>query len=409
MAGNVHDSWFRFLCPTCGKRLKAASSWAGRKARCISCGQALLVPGLTVAPWAGGTQATPPRPAPPNPWGAGWPAPAEGLDVQDLGLDADILSPPREDGDKPKSSEPRNKVVESLLGAVHALPPLHAPKSPTGSAVLGFCCGGIGLGFYWLSFIDFVMLLFVTLLSLLPVILKWTHDPALAFLGQLLGALFASIYGYFRALTSNAKLNPATPRLSRWKTAGLVVPGILIALTLQILLMVAMEKGGGPSSGVLASGEGTSEWKDLASREGRFRVRLPAGKPVQTTQNVDSAAGQLTIHTLGVEAINGSRFIITYNDLPPEAMKEGAEPLLEGTRIGLTNSVPGAKVVKDTKITVEGNPGRAFTVDLADRRTMYVRAFIVKERLYQLFAAGSEGQFDERAANTFFDSFHLTG
>jgi hypothetical protein len=37
------DDYFRFTCPTCGKRLKATPEQAGRRARC-SCGQGVVVP-----------------------------------------------------------------------------------------------------------------------------------------------------------------------------------------------------------------------------------------------------------------------------------------------------------------------------------------------------------------------------
>jgi hypothetical protein len=36
-----------FVCPGCGKRLKAQSAWAGKKLRCPQCDQAVLVPGAS--------------------------------------------------------------------------------------------------------------------------------------------------------------------------------------------------------------------------------------------------------------------------------------------------------------------------------------------------------------------------
>ena len=42
--GEASDSLIRFICPMCWKRLKAPAKTAGRRARCTSCGQALVVP-----------------------------------------------------------------------------------------------------------------------------------------------------------------------------------------------------------------------------------------------------------------------------------------------------------------------------------------------------------------------------
>jgi hypothetical protein len=40
------DSKIRFTCPRCGKRLKARAEAGGRKGKCNSCGQALIVPSI---------------------------------------------------------------------------------------------------------------------------------------------------------------------------------------------------------------------------------------------------------------------------------------------------------------------------------------------------------------------------
>ncbi|HEX3019703.1 MAG TPA: hypothetical protein VHP36_05355 [Chitinispirillaceae bacterium] len=76
------------------------------------------------------------------------------------------------------------------------LPVLNDRKDPTLSAILGLLFGGIGLGIYFRSFIDF----------LLPILITMVFVAIFEDVGFLGGVLFASIYGYFRALTSNQKM-----------------------------------------------------------------------------------------------------------------------------------------------------------------------------------------------------------
>ncbi len=74
--------------------------------------------------------------------------------------------------------------------------PLSEKKDPTVALILGFLCGGIGLGIYFKSLIDFVFpVLFILVLSFsLPVA------------GTFFGAVCVGVYGYFRAVSSNNKL-----------------------------------------------------------------------------------------------------------------------------------------------------------------------------------------------------------
>jgi hypothetical protein len=77
------------------------------------------------------------------------------------------------------------------------LPALRKDKSPGMAAVLGFLFGGVGLGLYLWSFIDF----------LFPVVIVIAVSVAASSLashsGYLIGAVIAGFYGYFRVQASN--------------------------------------------------------------------------------------------------------------------------------------------------------------------------------------------------------------
>ncbi len=79
--------------------------------------------------------------------------------------------------------------------SAQALDPLKKRKSPFIAALLGFLCGGIGVGLYLESFSDFLICLVVGIL--LAVIVP---GP-----GILLGAIGAAVWGALRADASNKK------------------------------------------------------------------------------------------------------------------------------------------------------------------------------------------------------------
>ena len=98
----------------------------------------------------------------------------------------------------------------SFVGAtfefMDRLPPLKKEKNPGLASVLGFFFGGIGLGLYFLSFIDFLIPIGITILA---TILLSVVNTELGFIGVLGGAIVASLWGYFRVLNSNERLEKA--------------------------------------------------------------------------------------------------------------------------------------------------------------------------------------------------------
>ena len=79
---------------------------------------------------------------------------------------------------------------------IEFLPPLKEKRNPTSAAIIGALTGGVGLGIYFKSFIDFLMPIGVVALAFV----------AFNEIGAIGGAAVAGLYGYFRATTSNNKL-----------------------------------------------------------------------------------------------------------------------------------------------------------------------------------------------------------
>jgi hypothetical protein len=81
--------------------------------------------------------------------------------------------------------------------------PLSKPKNEQLAAVIGFFFGGIGLGLYFQSFIDFIIpvLISIILLVVLPAMVSLDY-----YLFVFLNSSIPALWGYFRVVNSNSRL-----------------------------------------------------------------------------------------------------------------------------------------------------------------------------------------------------------
>jgi len=82
------------------------------------------------------------------------------------------------------------------------LPPLRKERSPAKAATIGLLFGGLGLGLYFKSVIDFLI---PTLLYVASMVV-WTASPKGSVVGFLGAATVAARWGYKRARQSNERL-----------------------------------------------------------------------------------------------------------------------------------------------------------------------------------------------------------
>jgi hypothetical protein len=94
-------------------------------------------------------------------------------------------------------------MVQAIFTIMDKLDPFPKQKSPQLAGFLGFVLGGLALGVYFLSFIDFLIPIGIAIAA--TVIAQQFGD--LAGLGWLAGAIIAALWGYFRALNSNQRLS----------------------------------------------------------------------------------------------------------------------------------------------------------------------------------------------------------
>ncbi len=85
---------------------------------------------------------------------------------------------------------------EAFLNLLKTMGPLSKKLDPSVAVVVGLIFGGIGLGIYLKSIVDFVIPIIIAVIF----VGVW-GDP-----GWFVGACLAGAYGYFRVKTSNEML-----------------------------------------------------------------------------------------------------------------------------------------------------------------------------------------------------------
>ncbi len=150
---------------------------------------------------------------------------------------------------------------------------------------------------------------------------------------------------------------------------------------------------------------------DVTSSDGRFHAVFPMSTaPSMSTAPVNTAIGEITMYTY-MATDDRSAAMIAYVDYPTEAF-EGAsvEAMLDSARAGAMRNLHG-KVTKQSKITIDGHPGRSvYFTGKSSGMTLYGRFdyYLVAPRLYQVGYLSSKAK-DVSTPNikAFFNSFEL--
>ena len=98
-------------------------------------------------------------------------------------------------------------MVSEIFKFMGKFPPLSKVRSPNLAAALGFAFGGIGLGIYLRSFIDFLCPIGIVIVVSTVSTGVADLEPLVGFLA---GAIVAAMWGYFRVVNSNGRLTPTT-------------------------------------------------------------------------------------------------------------------------------------------------------------------------------------------------------
>ncbi|MDW8365330.1 MAG: hypothetical protein RMK49_05760 [Abditibacteriales bacterium] len=157
--------------------------------------------------------------------------------------------------------------------------------------------------------------------------------------------------------------------------------------------------------GVGQYGFAQGAWKEFRAPAGGFSVEMP-GTPKEDKQVLDTAVGKVDLFTFLLE-VKDVVYLVSYNDYPSDTLKNSpSSKVLDDWRDGFAKGVKG-KVRSEKYITLKSNPGREVIVDAPNDLVFKVRAYLVKQRLYQTLVAAPKNLESSPDATKFLDSFKL--
>lgn len=129
------------------------------------------------------------------------------------------------------------------------------------------------------------------------------------------------------------------------------------------------------------------EWKKITPDGTGISVEMP-GDPKPTTQTVDTPAGKVEIVLYVLEVPKGA-FLVNATTIPPNAPPATVDERLDGARNGAVNN-SGGKLVSESKISINGHPGRQLLIENSMGLFIHARVFIVDKKLVQTVAVSDQ-------------------
>jgi hypothetical protein len=150
-----------------------------------------------------------------------------------------------------------------------------------------------------------------------------------------------------------------------------------------------------------------AHWTATASSEGGFSVSMP-GKATVGSKAITTPFGPVQMHFWSVERGRDAAFLVAYSDYPEQfAFEKGADALLDISRDGTVSNLHG-QLLKETRVTLNGYPGREIRVTVLDGKGVFRhRMFLAGHRLYQLGVATKPTEVESPEIDRFFNSFKL--
>jgi hypothetical protein len=148
---------------------------------------------------------------------------------------------------------------------------------------------------------------------------------------------------------------------------------------------------------------GQGEWPRFKSTEENFTISMPREPQQERTPGRTPLGNGHHIYTLDD---NGVSFTVSYSvlDNAPTQSKD-IKRTLDMAR-DIVAMVTNGRLLTDTDISIDNFPGRLVRIE-KDKRIWTVRAYLVKERMYQLMATEPKASEPNASVSKFFESFHL--
>lgn len=145
-----------------------------------------------------------------------------------------------------------------------------------------------------------------------------------------------------------------------------------------------------------------SDWKEVVSREGAFRLSFPT-EPKEGKRTLETAAGKL-ISTSYILEEGPISFFASWLEFPPMYVQRvGEVDILNGAKEAFFKRFKG-KFDKERIIRLEAAPGRDVTYRTEDDVRFRLRIFLRGNKLVQTMVMAEPEYIDSADANRFLDS-----
>ncbi|MDX2241426.1 MAG: PsbP-related protein [Leptolyngbyaceae cyanobacterium bins.302] len=157
-----------------------------------------------------------------------------------------------------------------------------------------------------------------------------------------------------------------------------------------------------------APGQTAGQWVAFKSDQGGFSISMPT-QPTERVQTLKTAAGDINTYLFSTTLNSGTvNYTVSYIDLPKgvESMPENL--LLEAIAGGITGD-ERVKVLSERTIKLDSYNGREIKVESQNKSIVQHRAYLVKQRIYQLAVEVPATSESKLAADVerFLNSFKL--
>ncbi|HEY6186988.1 MAG TPA: hypothetical protein VIW80_04855 [Pyrinomonadaceae bacterium] len=160
-----------------------------------------------------------------------------------------------------------------------------------------------------------------------------------------------------------------------------VIKSSLLCLSFLICAATCAAQAGKPQPAAPVAEGDPQAWKEYSSTEGRFSISFP-GKPSQETKVLEGSDAQVKLNiyrlkTLAEYSVMHADYPIPMNDpaVAKLALDEGAK--------GAVASI-NSELLEINEITLDGNPGRFLKERMTGGEILWVRIFLVGQRMYQI-------------------------
>jgi hypothetical protein len=154
-------------------------------------------------------------------------------------------------------------------------------------------------------------------------------------------------------------------------------------------LLLGFLVGGYPTVGLTQTARpvqlSQSQWQPFSDRQGGFTVLMP-GTPASKKQTHNSPLGAIDIYSFTTSLDEGNvTYLVTYSDFPSAVVDLPPELLLDSIRSGFAADRK-IKLLNQQDISLGSYPGKEFKLEVSEKVAITHRAYLVKQRLYQVVA-----------------------